>query len=132
MVNYKKALAPMAIDRKEWTREWPYDEWRAVVFFRKQYATENLLQTYYNMRWDPDYTRDWFDQNRLWTRRPRARAKPRIISLTAEQVQRRFAQACLRECNRLLLRELAPDAKAVVIEQRNAMERFLGIDRVAE
>lgn len=127
MVNYKKALPPKVTTRQEWTREWPYDQWRAVVFFRKQYATEELLKTYFAMRWDPDYTRDWFDQNRLWTRRPRTRTKPRLVVLSLEQTQRRYAEASFRESNRLLLRSLTPEARALVDAQRDAMERFLGL-----
>lgn len=105
----------------KWQEPWEFEAWKTAVL-RGKYAGDGMLAHLYSQQWEPDACYEHMLYRNLFKAAPKVRAKPkpRVVEYDSKYVELRLAQAYWKECNRLLLRNLNVDARALV-EQRKAM-----------
>ena len=110
-----------------WSRAWEYEEWKQAVCGDKIHDEERL-RAYYAAQWEPADCHAYLVSNKAL--QPRLKApKERVVILDAVKVERRFALALWRECSKLATRRTTPDARRIVNETQERMEKVLGLER---
>lgn len=108
-----------------WNRPYTYDEWKAIVLVEGRSADEEMLQYFYGLTWDPVDCTEMMLTDKLYTKAK----KLRVVIMDQERVNRRIAVALWKECARLLMRRLTPDARAMVIALQEQAEVTGGLPK---
>lgn len=135
MVNFKKAFTAQ-VDLpdiharytpdpgREWSEPWEYEAWKAVVLDGGKLADEEMLRFFFDRQQDPHDCVQMMQIEKLYSkpRKVKKPVKPRVVVIDFETAQRRVAVAIWRECARLILRHMTPEARVFVTATQKQAE----------
>ncbi len=101
---------------ERWEAPWEFEAWKEALLQGDELST-SFIAKLYTEQWDPYKAREIILRGR-WFVSQQVPVGRRRVRLDMRDVERRIAKAIWIECNRLMSRNMLPDARAYVIKMQ--------------